>query len=103
MANSDLVNLIAQDTTMTVANNIKVSVEGICKIKFLTGDNYAQIPIRITNCLSYDLVLGIDFLMAFGFVINFHTDTYSFGGGGEKKVFRTTKFGFNTDDCRTIS
>ena len=80
-----LVKLTSPDSSMTVANNMEVPIEGMCNLKFSTDDNFAQIPIRIVDCLSYDLVLGIDFLMAFSFVINFGNDTYSFGGGECRK------------------
>ena len=53
-----------------------------------------NLPFEVIDSLNYDLVLGMDFLCAFAFLINFKNGTYSLGG--RETRFLQTSHNFET-------
>lgn len=71
---------------MRSANNRQVSVDGEADISFNFHNISKLVNVNLIKSLSYDMILGLDFLQTFGFLVDFENGICSLEGGRSWKV-----------------
>ena len=68
--------LLPCNATVIVANNAVETVSGEAQIQFTMGSRRRELSVRTVPSLSYDCILGIDFLRSFEISIDFANNTW---------------------------
>ena len=67
--------------SVIVANNSVEQVKGEANLLFTINGQKSNLPVRLVTALSYDCVLGLDFLKLFKIELNFGNHTWKSGDG----------------------
>lgn len=76
--------------SVLLADNSVEPVVGEVNTLLTLGKTRKSLPIRIVGAIKYDCILGIDFLKAFGLIIDFGNDTWELPGNSQVYQFSNT-------------